>query len=203
MKYKFLSTTSIGFLLAICCITNVAHAGIIFFEDFENGLSFGAGENWSFNDSSITVTDPLQGDSALSFAQLIGSGDLESNSITSTTGKFFVSIDYLGTCGNSDCGGFFWNSLTGWVGTNPSYPDLLVDDGTWTTYTVELTGSSLNIHFEDWVGSGGAVGDAFFDNIVISDTSFEETRSVPEPSTLAIFALGIIGLASRRIKKQS
>jgi len=27
--------------------------------------------------------------------------------------------------------------------------------------------------------------------------------NVPEPSTLAIFALGMIGLASRRFKKQS
>jgi hypothetical protein len=30
-----------------------------------------------------------------------------------------------------------------------------------------------------------------------------EVRDVPEPSTLAIFALGIMGLASRRFKKQS
>jgi hypothetical protein len=37
------------------------------------------------------------------------------------------------------------------------------------------------------------------DNIVV-DESFS---SVPEPSTLAIFALGMIGLASRRMKKQS
>jgi hypothetical protein len=29
------------------------------------------------------------------------------------------------------------------------------------------------------------------------------TVDVPEPSTLAIFALGMIGLASRRFKKQS
>ena len=28
-------------------------------------------------------------------------------------------------------------------------------------------------------------------------------NAVPEPSTLAIFALGMIGLASRRFKKQS
>jgi len=30
-----------------------------------------------------------------------------------------------------------------------------------------------------------------------------DAQSVPEPSTLAIFALGVIGLASRRFKKQS
>ena len=32
---------------------------------------------------------------------------------------------------------------------------------------------------------------------------YEPTQEVPEPSTLAIFALGMIGLASRRFKKQS
>jgi hypothetical protein len=32
---------------------------------------------------------------------------------------------------------------------------------------------------------------------------FQESVSVPEPSTLAIFALGLMGLASRRFKKQS
>ncbi len=37
----------------------------------------------------------------------------------------------------------------------------------------------------------------------IMEVAFEqETTDVPEPSTLAIFALGIIGLASRRFKKQ-
>lgn len=33
--------------------------------------------------------------------------------------------------------------------------------------------------------------------------SLDDSTTVPEPSTLAIFALGMIGLASRRFKKQS
>jgi hypothetical protein len=36
-----------------------------------------------------------------------------------------------------------------------------------------------------------------FDNV-----SFGDAAEVPEPSTLAIFALGVLGLASRRFKKQ-
>jgi hypothetical protein len=36
-----------------------------------------------------------------------------------------------------------------------------------------------------------------FDNV-----SFVDAAEVPEPSTLAIFALGLMGLASRRFKKQ-
>jgi len=37
---------------------------------------------------------------------------------------------------------------------------------------------------------------------VLSFSASEVSRDVPEPSTLAIFALGIFGLASRRFKKQ-
>lgn len=36
----------------------------------------------------------------------------------------------------------------------------------------------------------------------IGEVAFRTSTSVPEPSTLAIFALGIMGLASRRLKKQ-
>jgi hypothetical protein len=37
---------------------------------------------------------------------------------------------------------------------------------------------------------------------ISSTTGVAQINSVPEPSTLAIFALGIMGLASRRFKKQ-
>ena len=40
--------------------------------------------------------------------------------------------------------------------------------------------------------------------VLVRDPNFEDPNTdVPEPSTLAIFALGMIGLASRRFKKQS
>jgi len=38
---------------------------------------------------------------------------------------------------------------------------------------------------------------------VLGTHHFRDSQEVPEPSTLAIFALGIIGLATRRFKKQS
>ena len=45
-------------------------------------------------------------------------------------------------------------------------------------------------------------GDARYAHMLVRDLS-SPLPSVPEPSTLAIFALGMIGLASRRFKKQS
>ncbi len=62
------------------------------------------------------------------------------------------------------------------------------------------------------------IPDSHFDILEISEYKFAlpyaelgkahalvraSSKSVPEPSTLAIFALGMIGLASRRLKKQS
>jgi hypothetical protein len=43
----------------------------------------------------------------------------------------------------------------------------------------------------------------FGENDTVIFQSAAPSQSVPEPSTLAIFALGMIGLASRRFKKQS
>jgi hypothetical protein len=53
----------------------------------------------------------------------------------------------------------------------------------------------------DWqdVGTSNSITQSLVNDI--SGVSFRST-SVPEPSTLAIFALGIMGLASRRFKKQ-
>ena len=51
----------------------------------------------------------------------------------------------------------------------------------------------------DGVGSLSSLGNGFL--VDYADTS--SSQAVPEPSTLAIFALGILGLASRRLKKQS
>ena len=40
-----------------------------------------------------------------------------------------------------------------------------------------------------------------FDNWAIDNVKLTNNASVPEPSTLAIFALGLMGLVSRRFKR--
>jgi hypothetical protein len=62
----------------------------------------------------------------------------------------------------------------------------------WSSFGVRL-------QTEDTVDSGGAW---VFDDFRLTTTD-DSSNDVPEPSTLAIFALGMIGLASRRFKKQS
>lgn len=94
-----------------------------------------------------------------------------------------------------------------WNGINDSSPY------TWSSYTGDLTGAvvskktitlslssaRLNINATNpkfdfiwgWAGND--------DQVTVLHTY---STQVPEPSTLAIFALGIMGLASRRFKKQ-
>jgi hypothetical protein len=74
-------------------------------------------------------------------------------------------------------------------------------------YHTEL--NPVTIHGPNWYlnyGDASTTGAGFRTSIfLVKDGSFtiEPTQDVPEPSTLAIFALGMIGLASRRFKKQS
>ena len=60
--------------------------------------------------------------------------------------------------------------------------------------------------YSSYYGDALASSPGYFAGImVIQDTSqvWGTTSQVPEPSTLAIFALGLMGLASRRFNKQS
>lgn len=69
-----------------------------------------------------------------------------------------------------------------------------------TSYTL-TAGQTYNFTFNFDSDISGLISS--FDRTQVSTANFRfETTSVPEPSTLAIFALGIMGLASRRFKKQ-
>jgi hypothetical protein len=61
---------------------------------------------------------------------------------------------------------------------------ILIDD------PLLLGQTNLNLEFALYPGSPAS---GFLDDVT--------TSQVPEPSTIAIFALGIVGLASRRFKK--
>ncbi|MDX2369087.1 MAG: choice-of-anchor L domain-containing protein [Colwellia sp.] len=76
-------------------------------------------------------------------------------------------------------------------------------DGFTDVFTASVLGLSAGTHTISMGIADG--GDGVWDSTVfIQASSFTDnvTVTVPEPSTLAIFALGIMGLASRRFKKQ-
>ena len=65
-------------------------------------------------------------------------------------------------------------------------------------YRNSVTNNILQLHT-----CGGIVCQVTANGVSTSYSLQKAVQSVPEPSTLAIFALGMIGLASRRFKKQS
>jgi len=68
------------------------------------------------------------------------------------------------------CGGFIgYDPGDVWLGgTGPGYPRIvrLLDSGKWEHVTISFKGpKSIRLKIEDFSGSGGKAGDAFFDNI--------------------------------------
>ncbi|MBL1320279.1 MAG: hypothetical protein COA63_004360 [Methylophaga sp.] len=186
-------------LLASASISN---ASTLFFEDFESGLGQWDDAYQGFN--AQTVVDPLNASNqVLNFTALRGGGDLfSSNAFTSTTSNSFIlSFDYLGTCGGENCGGSIGiSSTTGggahtWLGgTTSPYPDLLPDTGSWEHVSIAFSSSfAIHLMLEDWSGSGGIAGDAYFDNILLTDANGPTLSSIPVPAAIFLFAPALIG----------
>jgi hypothetical protein len=171
------------------------------------------------------VSDPLvAGNSALRFVVLNAGGSIVSTATFSAAATYTIEFDYLGlgpATGGSvvdDYGGFLGiGGLAGdpcncWLaGTQAAYlPNSafqplvhLIDDNQWRHYAITFTPPSgiaafsggFRIMIEDFSGSGGIAGDAYFDNISIA--------AVPEPGTsgLLLGAGGLLWAATRRRRR--
>lgn len=171
----------------------------VFYEDFESGLGSWVGKSGGPHNGAA-VADPLQADNALNFTALNSSGDIFTfTSALFSPGSYTLKFDYLGLCMTGDCGGFIGYSLGlpwlhVWLGGTTSlygYSDLLPDTLKWEPVTITFYSPySFHLMIEDWVGSGGTAGDAYFDNIELS--------AVPEPSTFILIGSAMAGFAALR-----
>lgn len=174
MKIKNIRICSEMILLFICTIllsTNPVFSATLFSDDFESGLV-----KWSTIGSGVIVSDPLEpSNHALSFTGVNSAGDIFSRQIVNGTGSYILSFDYLGTC-SVKCGGFIgYDPNDVWLGGTdysgyPGLLKLLLDTGHWERVTIVFSGpTTLSLKLEDWFGSGGVPGDAYFDNILLTD----------------------------------
>jgi len=173
-------------------------SGPSFQDDFKNthGMKLNIGQSTylsidMFIDSAWTNNERYGG----MWAQLIDSiGDLSG----------WPLIEFKGTEGVKTWDNFGWQT----TGTNINYDEF-------NNFKLQITGNGVEYYLNNTLLYTDSVTDAkYFSNVLLNakyegndftvkyDNLVYGTVDVPEPSTLAIFALGIIALASRRFKQQ-
>lgn len=193
-----------------------------FSENFEGTLAAWTGIGGGAITQAAIVLDPLNSSNhVLGFPVLGSGGSIYSSDYITTSGDFTVSFDYLGKAiagsvpGN--LGGFFGISQATpgnhyWVAgsDNATYPTpiQLIDDDTWHHYSLTFSspiGQTVRLMYEDYVGSGGVAGDAFFDNIQFNDSSVAPAPlfNVPEPSSLALLGAAALAAGAARRRARS
>lgn len=188
---------------AALLLSGAASAGVLFTEDFESGLSAWTGKNNGAHNGQV-VTDPLDAtNSVLNWTALNSAGDTFTISTFSlAAGDYVLEYDYLGTCTSGNCGGFvgysqgYPGSHVWLAGTGNGYPDLNPDNGQWNHVVLAFsTATTFHLMLEDFSGSGGVAGDAYFDNFVL------RTPDVPAPAALSLLGFGIAGLGVARRRR--
>jgi len=186
----------------------------LFEEDFESGLERWVGpsedpwhpERPSGEHYGVVVVDPIEGDKALTFTRTVGGVDaMTREAQRSRTGAYRLTFDYLGTklpeSVADDHGGFvgYTNGLPGeeriWkAGTPAEHPDVelhLPDLDEWRTVSFDFFyGDDVHLMLEDFGGSGGVPGDAYFDNIRLEAIS--PCANPDEPLVDSVFEVTLL-----------
>lgn len=198
MNFKFLKAAFAGLMLSVSSLANA-------------GLIIDIVDNGGFAEFNISGSDVLTSSGSMAngfwvtantISNLwVNPGDNIFN-ITSGSGSY--------TFGNQTFViSTFWqghNSGNGYaLGLRGGFPNIQ-SSGT----TISVTGSLLSnmafsnfnagTYYSSFIGHNASSYASLRDGITIN---VGNSTPVPEPSTLAIFALGLMGLASRRFKKKS
>lgn len=199
MKFKFLKTVVLGFVLSM---SGLANAGLI---NINSSTGTVIGNSLDF--SGLTIT--LSGGGRDVGAPFANSGGVQ-NSIDGnypTANDIVFSFDNLvnnvtfsfDPFGLSSPGrGDLWVEVFNGLVSLGSQEIL---DGSFHTESLSSFGSMTSFVVNN--GCSTASGDTSCSWISEYKAVSFDAVSVPEPSILAIFALGLMGFASRRFKKQS
>ncbi len=174
-----------------------ASAETLFFDDFENGLDNWTGKNHTVPTAKV-VDDPVNDGhgKVVTFTEKVIEGDIYTKVIISNlpiNKPYILEFDYLGIPvrksreGNGGYIGYSRNTNPGggpsnhrWIGgTKNSYSiyrgdqyQFLKDDGKWNHYKVDLSATDFPdfvLMLEDYLYARGIAGDAYFDNILLTD----------------------------------
>lgn len=196
--------------VSLSLLMGTVHATPIFADDFEAGLS-----QWNPVLTGAIATDPLNSSNkALTFRGEGSGGDTFTAAPYLAGGSYFLSFDVLGTCTTpgGNCGAFIGiDQYPGgeiWIAGDNTYNSVLyrmVNNGQWQHFEFAFSANAagtFRLKVEDFV-SGAAAGDVYFDNICISATAGDAgcPRTVPEPASLALVGMSLLGLAGLRRRR--
>ena len=219
MKLKFLKSALTGLLLSSACFINAANAGLII---SATDVTTNMGNNFS-GDIKNTIDQ-----SGLNTNFISGVTDFDTYNPTSQTITNTGPDQWWGAAGvlgvtDFDLGATYnlsrlalWNAnfihgikdFKVFIDDNAAFSGA-TDIGTFSANFSQSTGQVFDL--TDSVGRYVRIEhlsihgvSSNFNEIAFDVTSHNTTpsASVPEPSTLAIFALGVIGIASRRLKQK-
>jgi hypothetical protein len=212
MRNKFLNTALISILFSVGSLVNVANATIITINNagFESANTFDSG-NGTHN-SNVLGWDLDSGGfgTMLTSGYPVASTNGGVNNAWSNAGTISQTLTDILAIGTYDLSVLFGDrtntpfpaaSIELWAGATliGLISQAAVPDGTWVKGTTNIVigdgHAALGETLEIKLISGGVQN--LFDDVSLNHTV------VPEPSTLAIFALGLMGLASRGFMKKS
>lgn len=231
MSFKFINTTLAGVVLCVSCIFNSANAGLIdtandSYIDTRTNLEwmdFGINNIHSYNyvASQLGSGGVYEGWQLATSAQVL---DLWTHIFADIDAKYYKDLNAFGPGqffmldGGSEAGSVIRDAVPtvmgfnyeGNIGTNEQFRQAQGmfegDSGLAHVEFLYFTDlDPLNLtEKHDSVAFNDSFNLDFVANTPLIDRSTLLVKvKVPEPSTFAIFALGVIGLASRRFKKQS
>ena len=204
MKSKFLSATLTGLILAASCLVNSANAGLItdndgFVTDTVTGFdwldtSFTDGMSFDLVNTEIS-TGTLKGWEVATLSEVLNlflhqNDNVALSANTGRSGRW--STAYIKLAALADMLGESYSGyLIGYIDGDSNYKY----NGTQTQRSVQIgSGSNYFLRDDSW-GYANNVSEHYLSTWLV------RKNDVPEPSTFAIFALSILGLASRRFKK--
>lgn len=208
MKFKFLQTAIAGLMLSV---SSAASAGVIDIDFIVDGNTFS--QPWSVSNNS---TDNVLLESFVFDLRPLSTYcyDIDSSDCNSSAGVAFTPDS------GSAATGFVNATVTNEPGGLNYYDFLQInfsDFGQGETFSWDIDVDSTNhvsVYGNELIGSTAYAqmsdGNTYFGSLEAIVGNSDASRfvissviatDVPEPTTLAIFALGLMGLASRRVKK--